>query len=122
MRWASTLRQQWKPTRAVKLWTSQSRNDRFARLETGLAIGLVAFATGHTLIGGVMARRSRKLPAMGGLAAYLVSLGDSLNRGDEKPISLVTIDWQKIEQAYGQPLSADVRQDLLRSGNIFRLV
>jgi hypothetical protein len=68
-----------------------------------------------------MARRSRKLPAMDDLAAYLVNLGGYLKSGDEKPISLVTIDWQKIEQAYGQPLSADVRQGLVTAATSFVL-
>jgi hypothetical protein len=58
---------------------------------------------------------------MGGLAAYLVSLEGYLKSGDEKPISLVTIDWQKIERAYGQPLSADVRQDLVAAATSFVL-
>jgi len=57
-----------------------------------------------------MARRSRKLPAFGGFARDLVNLGDYHRSGDEKAISLFTIDWRKIKRAYGQPLSADARE------------
>src|SRR5262249_29905711 len=73
------------------------------------------------LTGGVMALRPRKFPAMGGLAAYLESLEGYLKTGDEKPISLFTIGWQRIERAYGQPLSADVRQGLVAATTSFVL-
>ena len=46
---------------------------------------------------------------MDGLAAFLVTLGDYVKRGDEKAIALVTPNWQKIERAYGRKLSGDVR-------------
>jgi hypothetical protein len=58
---------------------------------------------------------------MGGPAAYLVSLGDYHKSGDDKAISLFTIDWQKIERAYGQPLSATVREALVAATRFFVL-
>jgi hypothetical protein len=68
-----------------------------------------------------MAKRSRKLPAFGGFARCLVNLGDYYRSGDEKAISLFTIDWRKIQRAYGQPLSADVQEALVAATRSFVL-
>src|SRR5262245_34951077 len=58
---------------------------------------------------------------MGGLADHLLRLGDWLREGDEKPIWLGTIDWEKIEHAYGQALSPDVRTACERATTSFVL-
>jgi hypothetical protein len=53
-----------------------------------------------------VARRSRKLPSgSGGLWGQLVNMGQG---GAPKPP--FTINWHQTEQAYGNPLSADVRK------------
>ena len=69
-----------------------------------------------------MAPRSWKLPAMGGLAAYLIRLGDYLKNGDEKQISVATFDWPKVERAYGRSLTAEVRNDLAAATRSFVLL
>jgi hypothetical protein len=58
---------------------------------------------------------------MDGLAAYLLRLGDYVTGGDEKTITLVTPDWQRIERAYGHRLSADVRSACVRATTTFVL-
>jgi hypothetical protein len=69
-----------------------------------------------------MARRSRKLPgSFSGAAAHLQSLEPYVSGLVERPPSLFTIDWQQIEQAYGTPLSADVREALVRTTEMFIL-
>jgi hypothetical protein len=68
-----------------------------------------------------MAQRPKKFPAMDGLARHLYRLGDFLKTGDAKSISYVAIDWQKAERGYGQQLSADVRQAITDTTNIFVL-
>jgi hypothetical protein len=67
-----------------------------------------------------MPPRRRKLPSYSsGPWAYLVSLGEYVRRG-EKPPPLFTIDdWEPIEGAYGEPLSADVRKELVAATEFF---
>jgi hypothetical protein len=63
-----------------------------------------------------MPRRSRKLPGSGGLFSYLASLVSG-----EAPPPLFSIDWQKIERAYGKPLSANVREAIVAATRFFVL-
>jgi len=67
-----------------------------------------------------MPPRRRKLPSYSsGPWAHLVSLGEYVRRG-EKPPRLFTIDdWDPIERAYGEPLSADVRKELVATTESF---
>ena len=66
-----------------------------------------------------MARRPRKLPWSSGrgLFAHLVRLVPG-----SAPNSRPTVDWKQIEQAYGETLSADVRESLVTATQIFILL
>jgi hypothetical protein len=67
-----------------------------------------------------MARLSQKLPgSYRGAAAYLLSLSNLFS--GEEPLSLFTINWQKIERAYGRSLSAEVRESLSSATRTFVL-